>query len=85
MKRMPFSWITDVQRECKKPMKLYGYRSFDTMAKMRLSPVLDEIPLHDDLMGVLWVGIRKTMSQNILNVFIVQKLKAIDKRILGKK
>ena len=53
MKRMPFSWISDIQNDCKKPMKLYGYRSFDTMAKMRLNPVLDEIPLHDDLMGVL--------------------------------
>ena len=50
---MPFSWVNDIQKDCTKPMKLYGYRSFDTMAKMRLNPVLDEIPLHDDLMGVL--------------------------------
>ena len=52
-------------------MKLYGYRSFDTMAKMRLNPVLEEIPLHDDLMGVLWKRELENRRKLILIVFII--------------
>ena len=69
---MPFSWVNDIQKDCTKPMKLYGYRSFDTMAKMRLNPVLDEIPLHDDLMGVLWKRELENRRKLILIVFIIQ-------------
>ena len=53
-------------------MKLYGYRSFDTMAKMRLNPVLDEIPVHDDLMGVLWKQLENNRRKLFFIVFINQ-------------
>ena len=46
---LTFSKISEIQNQCKKVMKYYGYRSFDDIYKMRLDPVIAEIPINEDL------------------------------------
>ena len=54
MKGFTFSRISEIQKQCKKVMKYYGYRHFDSMEKMRRNPVMDEIPENnEDLLGTL--------------------------------
>ena len=54
MKGFTYSRISEIQKQCKKVMKYYGYRHFDSMEKMRLNPVMDEIPeKNEDLLGTL--------------------------------